>query len=247
MTYLPKRGAQDTDTPATPNTMLSLVLAVSAQDGDAMPDMPEGMMGGGMMGGMGGMEGMMGGGGGMMGGGMEGMMGGGGMGGMEGMMGGMGGMMGGMGGMGGGPPPPIEGVREDLPYIQCGTCKALVRRAFYVAKTARAELKKRAPTEEEYMAKLEGICDTDLPSGEWVHSYDLVENGRAVSLKKMTQAGECTVECKTVALACASTMAEAETDLAEAFYSNAKTSKELEALICGAEGKPGSIGAPYPY
>ena len=64
--------------------MLSLVLAVSAQDGDAMPDMPEGMMGGGMMGGMGGMEGMMGGGGGMMGGGMEGMMGGGGMGGMGG-------------------------------------------------------------------------------------------------------------------------------------------------------------------
>ena len=143
---------------------------------------------------------------------------------------GRGGSWGGRGGMGGGPPPPIEGVREDLPYIQCGTCKALVRRAFYVAKTARAELKKRAPTEEEYMAKLEGICDTDLPSGEWIHSYDLVENGRAVSLKKMTQAGECTVECKTVALACASTMAEAETDLAEAFYSNAKTSKELEAL-----------------
>jgi hypothetical protein len=58
----------------------------------------------------------------------------------------------------------------------------------------------------------------------------------------MPQAGECTVECKTVALACANTMAEAETDLTEAFYTNSKTSKELEALICGAEGKPGSIG-----
>merc|ERR1740117_2317882 len=115
------------------------------------------------------------------------MMGGGGMGGMEGMMGGMGGMMGGMGGMGGEPPPPIEGVREDLPYIQCGTCKALVRRAFHVAKTARAELKSRAPTEEEYLTKLEGICDTDQPSGEWIHSYDLVEDGRKVSLKRMPQ------------------------------------------------------------
>jgi hypothetical protein len=58
----------------------------------------------------------------------------------------------------------------------------------------------------------------------------------------MPQAGECTVECKTVALACANTMAEAETDLTEAFYTNSKTSKELEARICGAEGKPGSIG-----
>jgi len=144
--------------------------------------------------------------------------------------------------MGGEPPPPIEGVREDLPYIQCGTCKALVRRAFHVAKTARAELKSRAPTEEEYLTKLEGICDTDQPSGEWIHSYDLVEDGRKVSLKRMPQAGECKVECKTVSLACANTMAEAETDLTEAFYSNAKTSKELEALICGAEGKPGSIG-----
>ena len=160
-------------------------------------------------------------------------------GGMEGMMGG--GMMGGMGGMGGAPPP-IEGVRDDVPYIQCGACKALVRRAFYVAKTARAELKSRAPTEEEYLTKLEGICDTEQPSGEWIHSFDLVEDGRKVSLKRMPQAGECTVECKTVALACANTMAEAETDLTEAFYTNSKTSKELEALICGAEGKPGSIG-----
>ena len=206
-----------------------LARSASAQDGD----MPEGMMGGGMEGMMGGgMEGMMGG---MEG--MEGMMGGGMMGG--GMMGG--GMMGGMGGMGGAPPP-IEGVRDDVPYIQCGACKALVRRAFYVAKTARAELKSRAPTEEEYLTKLEGICDTEQPSGEWIHSFDLVEDGRKVSLKRMPQAGECTVECKTVALACANTMAEAETDLTEAFYTNSKTSKELEALICGAEGKPGSIG-----
>ena len=103
---------------------------------------------------------------GMMGGGMEGMMGGGGMGGMMG-----GGMMGGgMGGMGGGAPPPVEGVRDDLPFIRCGACKALVRRAFFVAKQARAELKSRAPTEEEYLTKLEGICDTDQPSGEWMRA-----------------------------------------------------------------------------
>ena len=39
--------------------------------------------------------------------------------------------------------------------------------------------------------------------------YDLVEDGRAVSLKRMPQGGECGVECKTLALACADTMAEA--------------------------------------
>jgi hypothetical protein len=217
------------------HTALLALLASTASAQDDMGGMMgggdmAGMMGGGMMGG--GMEGM-------MGGGMEGMMGGG----MEGMMGGggMGGMMG--GGMGGGAPPPIEGVRTDLPYIQCATCKALVRRAFYVAKQAREALKSRAPTEEEYLTKLEGICDTEKPSGEWIHSYDLVESEQAVGLKRMPQVGECGVECKTVAMACASTMGEAETDLAEAFYANDKSSKEIEAAVCGAPGKPGSIAA----
>ena len=59
----------------------------------------------------------------------------------------------------------------------------------------------------------------------------------------MPQAGECGVECKTIGLACANVMAEAEPDLAEALYKNEKTSKELEALACGAAGKPGWIGA----
>ena len=61
-----------------------------------------------------------------------------------GMMGG--GMMGGMGGMGGGAPPPVEPVRSDVPFIQCGACKALVRRAFFVGKQAREALKKLIST-----------------------------------------------------------------------------------------------------
>ncbi len=199
------------------------------------------------------------------------------------MMGG--GMMGGMGGMGGGAPPPVEPVRSDVPFIQCGACKALVRRAFFVGKQAREALKTRPPTEEEMLTKLEGICDTeDGKGGEWIHGFDMVEksasrlehnagpkrlasppntgsppaccscsrlppdcvrggSGRAIDLKRMPQAGECGVECKTIGLACANVMAEAEPDLAEALYKNEKTSKELEALACGAAGKPGWIGA----
>merc|ERR1719217_472482 len=112
---------------------------------------------------------------------------------MEGMMGGgMGGMMGGMGGMGGDQPPPIEGVP----------------RAYFVAKQARESLKSRAPTEEELMTKLETICDDTRESGEWLHSYDMIENGRAIELKRQSQAGECWNECKTVGLACAKVMAE---------------------------------------
>jgi len=162
--------------------------------------------------------------------GMEGMEG------MEGMMGGgmMGGMMG--GGMGGPPAPPIEGVSEDVKYIECAACKVAVKRASFLAGKTREAFKKRAPSEEEYLTKLEGICDTTKEAGEWIHSYDMLEkDDRTIELKRMSQPGDCGVECKTIGLACAAVMAEAETDLAEAFYNNAKTSKaELEALACSS-------------
>jgi len=158
--------------------------------------------------------------------------------GMMGGMGGMGGMMGGgMGGMGQGPPPPpIEGRSEDVKYIACAACKAAVRRASYVASKTRKEYQNRAPTEEEFLTKLEGICDTTKEDGEWIQQYDMVEkDDQTIELKRMSQPGDCGVECKTMGLACTAAMSEAETDLAEAFYNNEKTSKaELEALACGS-------------
>ena len=179
---------------------------------------------------------------------------------MASMMGGggmdMASMMG--GGMGGPPPPvgypPVAGVQADVPLILCATCKQLVKRSFFVTKGLRDALKKTQLSEEAILEKLVGdhkfdsmptsapggVCNPDAKDGEWLHAFDMQEaEDGTVALKKMPVAGECGVECRTVAMACAEALAEIDDPLAVALYKNAKTSKQLEAEACGAVDSPG--------
>ena len=167
--------------------------------------------------------------------------------------------MGGMGGMMGGDPPPqpITGVATDVPFVQCATCKVLVKHSISEIKRMRDALKTTALSEETILDQLNGdpgygkpnapphisggVCNVDSPDGEWMHWYDMVEDeaARTIQLKKMDEAGRCGVECKTIAIACSETLALIDSPFAEALYLNTKGAKELELAVCGAPGQKG--------
>ena len=215
------------------------LLCVSAQDMDGAGGMDMASMMGGMGGGNGegGMD-------------MEKLM--------ASMGGGMGGGMGGMGGMP--PPPPITGVDADVQHILCSTCEQLVKRSVFVITQMREALKKTTVSEDtilEYLAgdpghalpnapatASGGICNPDKKEGEWMHSFDMVEDAetRSIALKKMPVKGECGVECKTIALACSEVLAVVESDLATKLYLK-RDAAQIKLEMCGAPAKPGLIAS----
>jgi len=139
-----------------------------------------------------------------------------------------------MGGMGGGEPPPrVEGVITDVPFIECAACKAVVKRAFFVTKQKRASLTKMKLTEEMILSNISALCNDETPDGEWLHAYDMIEDGRMIILKKMGYSGVCGVECKTVALACQQALNDIDSDLAADLYSQ-RDPKESQAALCAS-------------
>lgn len=144
--------------------------------------------------------------------------------------------MGGGMGMGGAPAP--TGKPEDTPFITCAACKALVRRAAFVTKKQREALRTTKLTEEAILTSLSGLCDPDVEAGEWLHSYDMVEQSRAIELKRMPTAGVCGVECRTIGLACSAVLNEADAELATGLFQGLEP-KALELATCGAAGKEG--------
>lgn len=130
------------------------------------------------------------------------------------------------------PPAPAQPVETDVPFIQCATCKALVKRAFFVTKQWRDSLKKMKLTEEMILSSLGGLCDVNEASGEWIHWYDMVEDGRAINLKKMSYVGDCDVKCATIALACSETLNDIDTEVATALYMEQQTVKEAQPALC---------------
>jgi len=155
--------------------------------------------------------------------------------------------------MGGPPPPPPEPVFTDVPFIQCAACKAMTKRAYFTMTKMKENRKKVPLTEEAILTQLSQLCDFQVVQGEWLHSYDMVEKGRAVELKKMNTPGVCGVECATIGYACKTAMNEVDDRLAEALYEigalgKVKSSKELEGEVCThwIEELDGACGKPAP-
>jgi len=162
-----------------------------------------------------------------------------------------------MGGMGGPPPPPVTGVTEDVPFVQCAVCKQLVKRSYFMAKSLRNTLKSTKVSEDRILEMLAGdpgynlpnapatasggVCNADSKEGEWLHWFDMQEDAsaRTIALKKMNVPGVCDVECKTIALACAEALAIIDSPLAAALYLNTSSAKEVEREACGALGVEG--------
>ena len=107
-------------------------------------------------------------------------------------------------------------LKEDLKYIQCETCKAMVLEATRQA----AELSSNSAVEE----MLDKICDADLDGkegrtkeGAWMSQIDVAKAtsgpyaGRAIKLEHKGP-GYCRRECRTVAKACDMVMDKLEAD-----------------------------------
>lgn len=120
---------------------------------------------------------------------------------------------------GGGPPPdPFPAVHSDVPFINCGMCKLVARRAYLNIKTLKASSKARLG-EDDVLGSIGKMCSVKASEGAWLLEYDMVEDGDKINLKRKTQAGECETECNTMALACSNILAETAEDLAAAVYS----------------------------
>ena len=158
------------------------------------------------------------------------------------------------GNMPGGGTAPIVGKQSDLPFIQCAVCKHVVKRAIFVTQGLRKSLKHTVLSEDKIYEEIighpaygkkdappfasGGVCNPESKQGEWLTYFDLQEDKeeRKLVLKKMPVAGECGVECKTVAMACTESLAESDAPLVEALYHNTPGvgKAELEKLTCSA-------------
>jgi len=119
------------------------------------------------------------------------------------------------------PPPstPSQGVRSDVPYIQCAVCEALAGKAEAVASDLRARATPAAPfTEGALIDALERLTQPTADEGEWIASIDLVEDGKRLRVVEMGALGVCGQECKTAAMAAAAVLDAVDTDLAEELW-----------------------------
>ena len=155
-------------------------------------------------------------------------------------------MMGGGGGM-----PPMGGFKgnpDDIKYVICETCQALVEEAIEMTKVLRSKYVKMKVSELQVDEAVEHMCDTKHKEGGWISHYDMVETEDAISLEKHEQPGKCQDECKTLELACKKVQDEVNTDLVELLYLDKKSKSELQNVVCTKLIKhfKGACGKPYP-
>lgn len=142
-------------------------------------------------------------------------------------------------------PAPLD---ADVKYIECGTCKEMTSHLYnevsklVVAQAPETAKKRRLETrsnlgglEEQVETLLTNTCNSDEPDGAWLRHYDIVKEGRALTLKRMGR-GKCRRECKTVEKACARTMSVLEDhDLGEVLIEAAREkagAAPLQKRVC---------------
>lgn len=145
-----------------------------------------------------------------------------------------------------GGPSKVEGVKSDVKYILCDTCKALVRRAVFRTEELRKEFPNTPLTEDRIDDALETLCSTNSPEGKWITEYDMVEEGDHITLKRQPTKGKCKEECKTIEMACEKLYGEFGPDLVAKLWKNDLTKDELTELMCSkwAKKMKGSCAKP---
>mmetsp|Transcript_873 Transcript_873/g.1919 ORF Transcript_873/g.1919 Transcript_873/m.1919 type:complete len:326 (-) Transcript_873:484-1461(-) len=153
-------------------------------------------------------------------------------------------------------------IRTDVPFIECGVCKALADHLTSEASVMHRELLEKSRSssskssvrrdlgdlEGRILEVVENACDPEKDQGTWLTSLDMVEDGDAIKVVAQDTPGHCEEECKTVQRACEKALGDSDTDLAEMLYTNRKSAREVRDWLCVEEsgvcaGKPPKVPA----
>eukprot|EP00930_Biecheleria_cincta_P052791 TRINITY_DN38076_c0_g1_i1.p1 TRINITY_DN38076_c0_g1~~TRINITY_DN38076_c0_g1_i1.p1 ORF type:complete len:262 (+),score=44.77 TRINITY_DN38076_c0_g1_i1:60-788(+) len=106
------------------------------------------------------------------------------------------------------------------PFLKCSVCKLAVGEAWSQVQKKVSGMPAGKLGEVEVGEILDLACDPDDDSGEWITSYDVVQESpsEALVLEKKESLGECRRECTTIAHACRSVFDEHREDMTEILY-----------------------------
>lgn len=134
-------------------------------------------------------------------------------------------------------------VEEDVPYVQCETCLALVQHIASLVDKRRTTFAKTKLREHDVLKMIQGVCDPMHENGEWITQIDVDDD---MKLRQMDSQGYCEEECKTMAKACQNVVDEADSEIVELVFLG---KKEPEKIVCfkyinGLEGACGRTALP---
>lgn len=86
--------------------------------------------------------------------------------------------------------------------------------------------------EDDILNIVEGSCDPDKKSGEWISKYDIQESEDGLKITEQKSYGRCQRECKTIAKACEESIGDADTDIGELLWKNEMSLSKLINKVC---------------
>lgn len=126
-----------------------------------------------------------------------------------------------------------QGVNSaDLKYLLCPVCHE-VAKVLYRSVTEKR--KAGEPTNEDVLYDLtSAVCDMAQEEGKWIRSVDyfLSEDERTFKLKVHDERGRCGKECLTVGRACSQLVDAADTEIAEALYTEGLQRADFTHKLC---------------
>lgn len=131
----------------------------------------------------------------------------------------------------------IPAVKSDIKYIKCQVCETYVKHAVRSVKKMRDEATPSHKVREvDILESLEHMCDPDVDDGDWISTYDIVEEGTQLKLVETGAPSSCNSECRTIARACENLIEEVDlTELSGKLYSGTLQRAALTNWMCREE------------
>eukprot|EP00798_Chlamydomonas_sp_ICE-L_P021036 gene21036-27906_t len=97
----------------------------------------------------------------------------------------------------------IPARKEDIKYVQCSVCEAVVKASVKHTKAVKENVTaKHKFSEADILDKLESMCKPDLEPGEWINSLSIAHEDNKLKVVEMGQMGKCDTDCRTMARIC---------------------------------------------
>jgi len=136
--------------------------------------------------------------------------------------------------------PQAELLKDDMKYIRCNVCRAMVDQALPKATELlekRFKFQKRHKHQtvefdgegavQEYVEKM---CNPLKPEGDWITRIDLKQEGDKLSLAWQPDFGKCQKECRTIEATCEDVLDKADTEFTEILYNSVKHGVDLATV-----------------
>ncbi|GLI59428.1 hypothetical protein VaNZ11_001311, partial [Volvox africanus] len=149
------------------------------------------------------------------------------------------------------PKPKAPVNKDDIKYIKCQVCEAMAKEARNIAKDLGQLAGAKKVSEADILERLEKMCNPDQNEGDWITTYDIVEQGADLHLKDTGMVGKCKSKCRTIARTCELIAEDLDlTDLSAMLYKGKKRSAVTNWMcydatdVCSSKPPPVPAGRP---